>query len=189
MLVALLLAISLGLALQGGAYGPSAWLPMMAAVAGIALMMSIAGPAVSSSRTQKLLLAIFVLQAVWTAASLLWAGSRSNAWEETNRTLFYALAIVLVFAAVRWTRSAGLKAVAAAVTALAGAVGVFVLITFVITDDPLSLFISGRLNYPITYFNGLAALLMVGFWLALGMARAGRAAPRPRTPRPRDRRQ
>ena len=176
-LVALLLAISLGLALQGGAYGPSAWLPMMAAVAGIALMMSIAGPAVSSSRTQKLLLAIFVLQAVWTAASLLWAGSRSNAWEETNRTLFYALAIVLVFAAVRWTRSAGLKAVAAAVTALAGAVGVFVLITFVITDDPLSLFISGRLNYPITYFNGLAALLMVGFWLALGMA-SGARCPR-----------
>ena len=43
-----------------------------------------------------MLLLLLGLLAAWTAASLLWAGSRSNAWEETNRTLFYLVAVALV---------------------------------------------------------------------------------------------
>jgi sulfoacetaldehyde dehydrogenase len=42
---------------------------------------------------------------------------------------------------------------------------------------PADFFVNGRLNYPVTYWNGLASLLMTGFWLALGLAnRAGASA-------------
>jgi hypothetical protein len=177
-LVALFFAVSVGFVFQGGAYGPSTWLPLLVAVAALLLVVALAGPAVFSGRFQKVLLAVFALQAVWTAVSVFWAGSRSNAWEETNRTLFYALTLVLVFAAVRWAGVAAVKAIAASATVVAGVVAVVALANLALTSDPLSLFVGGRLNYPITYFNGLAALLMVGFWLALGMANGARCSPR-----------
>ncbi len=172
--IGLLLAVTLGLVFQGGAYGPSTWLPLMVAVGALALTMALAGPAVSSTRFQRALLAIFALQAVWTAASVLWAGSQANAWEETNRTLFYLLVLCLAFVAIRWSGVLGLKALALAVTLTAATVALTVVITLAVSSDPSTLFASSRLNWPITYFNGLAALLMMGFWLALGMANGSR---------------
>ena len=172
--IGLLLAITLSLVFQGGAYGPSTWLPLMVAVGALALTLALAGPAVSSSRLQKALLAIFALQAVWTAASVLWAGSQANAWEEANRTLFYLVIICLAFVAIRWSDVLGLKALALAVALTAAVAGVSVLITLAVSSDASALFLADRLNWPITYFNGLAALLMMGFWLVLGMANGAR---------------
>ncbi len=185
-LVALLLAVSVGLVLQGGSYGPSTWLPLLAATAGLALVVALAGPAVFSGRYQKILLALFALQTIWTAASVFWADSQANAWEETNRTLFYALTLMLAFTAVRWAGLTGLKAVAVSVTLVAAGVCVWLLVSLNVSFEPLGFFDDGRLNYPITYFNGLAALLMVGFWLALGMANGPRCALRRKaeTPEP-----
>ena len=48
-----------------------------------------------------------------------------------------------------------------------------VLLRLGLASDPSLYFASGRLNYPITYWNGLAAFLVMGFWLALGAANAG----------------
>ena len=177
--IGLLLAVCLGLIFQGGAYGPSTWLPLMVAVAAMLIPLAIAGPRFSSGRFQKILLLVFALQAAWTAASLIWASSMNNAWEETNRTLFYALTLLLVFAAVRWARSAALKAIVASVLTIAGVVALVIVFTLVFSGDPLSLFGSARLKYPITYFNGLAALLMVGFWLALAVADGARYPAKP----------
>jgi len=84
-------------------YSPGDWLPLMIAVALLAAVACVWGPSLRLSRTQKILLGLFVLQALWTAASMLWAWSASNAWQETNRTLFYVLAAIVVFSAVRWT--------------------------------------------------------------------------------------
>ncbi len=86
--------------------------------------------------------------------------------------------LVLVFMAVRWAGTAALRALAAAVTVIAGMVAVVALATLTFGSDPMGLFVSGRLNYPITYFNGLSALLMMGFWLALGMANGARCKPK-----------
>jgi hypothetical protein len=180
--VTLLFAVCVGLVLQGGAYDPSTWLPLMAAVAALAIPLATVGPVATSGRFQRMVLAVFALQAVWTAASVFWAGSQSNAWQETNRTLFYALTLALAFTAVRWAGSAALKALAAAVVVVAGVVAALVLVTLAVSADPLSLFMERRLNYPITYFNGLAALLMMGFWLALGMANGVRSRPKTAAP-------
>ncbi len=178
-LVGLLLAVSAGLVFQGGSYGPSTWLPIMVAVAALGLVVAVAGPAVSSGRIPKIILAMFALQTIWTAASFFWAESQANAWEEANRTVFYLTALLLTFVAVRWAGTAALKAIASSVIAIAVAVAAAILVTLGVSSDPSSLFLSGRLYYPITYFNGLAALLMVGFWLALGMANGARCTPKP----------
>jgi len=108
----------------------------MAGVAALALLVTIAGPRLSSSRLQKSLLALFVLQTVWTAVSLLWASSLANAWEETNRTLFYALALLLVFAALRWAGVTGLKALAVSIAGLVTIVAAVIIATLAVSSDP-----------------------------------------------------
>ena len=176
--IALLCAVCLGLAFQGGGYTPSSWLPFLIGTAALAVVAAVSGPTALSGRFQKVLLALFVAQVVWTAASILWAGSAANVWEEANRSLFYAAGAALAFVAVRWAGRAGLTALAALVTGMIGAMALMVAIRLGVSADPLAFLLDGRLNYPVTYFNGLAALLMIGFWLALGMANAAGGASR-----------
>jgi hypothetical protein len=173
-IIVILSMISLSLAFRSGAYGLADWLPHMIGVAALAVVVSLGGPAVFSDRLQKIILALFAAQAVWTAASILWATSAGNAWEEINRTLFYAVTIALVFAAVRWAGSKALTALATLITVSIGIVALVIALSLWTSDNPVSYFEAGRLNYPVTYFNGLAALLMLGFWLALGMATGAR---------------
>ena len=132
-----------------------------------------------SSRFQKVVLGLFAAQVVWTVASIIWATSAGDAWEEINRTLFYALGVALTFVAVRWARQAGLNALAVLLSGTVGVMAVVVAVRLGTSSDPVGLFVGGRLNYPVTYFNGLASLLMIGFWLALGAANAtGTRLPR-----------
>lgn len=168
--IIILCAVCLALAFRSGAYSPAEWLPFTIGLAAVALMVIASGPRVRCTRSQKALLGLFAAQATWTLASMLWATSRANAWEEINRTLFYAVAIGLTFAAVRWAGPAGLKMLSVAVTAVAGIVALVIAIRLGVSENPAGLFANSRLSYPVTYFNGQAALLMIGFWLALGMA-------------------
>lgn len=177
-LVGVACGVCLLLAFRSGAYSASSWLPVLIGVAALALVVTVAGPALSVGGWQKALLALFAGQAVWTAASILWAPSMANAWEETNRTLFYVLGVALVFVAVRWAGQVGLRALTLFLT---GAIGIMALVAALrlgIGSDAKDLFVGGRLNYPVTYFNGLAALLMIGFWLALCLANAPGAGHR-----------
>lgn len=178
-LVVLVCLAALALVFRSGAYGPADWLPFLIGLAALAIVMGVSGPSLFASRYQKALLGLFAAQAVWTAASLFWAGSRANAWEETNRTLLYAVVVALIFAAVRWTGSRGLKTLVGLLTTAVTLVAVVILVRLGVTQDPMRFFLTARLNYPVTYFNGLAALLMIGFWLALCTANA--AGGRPRT--------
>ncbi len=168
--LSLLCGVCLGMTYAGTSYAPRYWLPFLIAVAALAIVMSAAGPAVPSGRFQKILLALFALQAVWTAASILWAGSQANAWEEINRTLFYVVTVALVFTAVRWAGRTGLKALALLVLGVTALIAFETAMGLAVANEPLDFFASGRLNHPIAYFNGLACLWMIGFWLALGMA-------------------
>ena len=129
------------------------------------------GPAPAAfGRFRLVLIGLFAAQAVWTAASVLWASSLSNTWEEVNRTLFYAVGLALAMVGVRWIGRLGLRVLAALVMATIGVMGVFLAVRLGTSDDPSRYFASGRLQYPVSYFNALAALLVIGFWLAMGMA-------------------
>ncbi len=175
-LAAFLAAVELGLAFRAGSYFPRSWLPLALAVAAVALVLVGFGPRPSFSRGQALLLGAFGLQAVWTGVSLAWAGSSTNAWQEADRTLLYVIGVGLAALAVRWAGSRGLRWLAAL---LLGAIGVVALATLgrlAAGSELVRLFTGGRLQYPVTYWNGLAALLMMGFWLALGLSTAPRRA-------------
>ena len=165
-----LCAAGLGLAFQGGSYLPADWLPYVIGITALAVVMCISGPAVCSGRWPKVLLAVLGVLALWTAASLFWTTSLANTWEELNRTLFYLVVVALVFAAVRWAGPAGTRVLAWSVTALITATAVVMVVSFAVSDDPAQYWASSRLQYPITYFNALAAFLMIGFWLSMGLA-------------------
>jgi hypothetical protein len=169
----LLGAASLTLTLSRGAYVPMDWLPVAVGIAALALVLVATGPNVGASRPQTVLVALFAAQAVWTGLSMLWASSPFNAWQELNRTLLFGLGLTLAFAAVRWCGPAGQRWLATLVAACVATVGVIIIVRLATTANPASLFASGRLNYPVTYWNALAALLMLGFWLTLGLANAG----------------
>jgi hypothetical protein len=176
-IIALLCAVCAGLAFQSGAYSPQNWLPFMVGVAALAVVVCFAGPAVPSGRFQKILLALFVAQAGWTLASIAWADSTANAWEETNRTVFYLIAVALVFAAVRWAGHRGLRALAVLVALVTMIVAVVIVVRLAVDGEPVDFFVDRRLNWPIGYYNALASFLMIGFWLALGLANAAGERP------------
>ncbi|MBN1630611.1 MAG: O-antigen ligase family protein [Thermoleophilia bacterium] len=181
-IIVLLCAVCVGLAFQSGGYSPRTWLTSLAGVAALALVVSLAGPTVSSGRFQKVLLCLFGLQTAWTAASLAWASSTANAWEEANRTLFFAIVLALVFAAVRWSGRRGLRALVTLLIAVVAAVALYVVISLAVSVRPEDFFVRGRLNAPIGYFNALSCFLMIGFWLALGLASAPTAGTQARAP-------
>jgi hypothetical protein len=173
-IIVLLSAVVLGLAFRSGAYSPADWLPFLIGVAALGLMMAISAPGIPAGRYQRVSLALFGLQAVWTVLSIFWATSAGDTWEEINRTLFYAVTVALVFAAVRWAGPLALRVLAGLLTTVVVVVAVVILVRLATSPDAVSLMPAGRLNYPITYFNGLACFLMIGFWLALGLANGAR---------------
>jgi hypothetical protein len=185
-----LLATSLTVVIRHGGYAPADWLLPMIVLGAVGLALAAlavfriwpragtaafgtvgANPRLSSS--QRILLLLLGLLAAWTAASLLWAGSRSDAWEETNRTLFYLVAVALVVVFVRLVGPRSWVWLIVGLLAVTTVTAFLVLLRLGLASDPMLYFASGRLNYPITYWNGLAAFLAMGFWLALGAANAG----------------
>ena len=185
-----LLSTSLILVIRHGGYAPADWLlPMivlgavglsLAALAVFGLWPRAGGAGFGTigedprlSPSQRMLLLLLGLLAAWTAASLLWAGSRSDAWEETNRTLFYLVAVALVVVFVRLMGRRSWIWLIVGLIAVITVAAFLVLLRLGWASDPTLYFASGRLNYPITYWNGLAAFLVMGFWLALGAANVG----------------
>jgi hypothetical protein len=170
-LMALMSATCLALALSHGAYQPADWLPYSLGLAALGIVVCLSGAAPAPfGRLRLVILGIFAAQAVWTTASMLWATGHADAWEEINRTLFYAVGMLLAAVAVRWAGRLGLWLLAGFVLAAITVMGLFLAIKLGVSADPTRYFSSSRLQYPISYFNGLAALLVLGFWLAIGMA-------------------
>ena len=170
--VAIVAVCCLGLAFRSGAYSPADWLPFLIGIAALACVVAVSGPVVRAGRVQRVLLALFALLAVWTVLSIFWATSRGDTWEEINRTLFYAVTVALVFAAVRWAGPLGLRVLTGLLVTVIGITALVVIVRLRTSADPAYLFPGGRLNYPISYYNGVGCFLMIGFWLALGLANA-----------------
>jgi O-antigen ligase len=181
-IMAILAAASLGLVFRSGAYSPADWLPFMIGVGALALMVAISSPTVTAGPLQRVLLGAVALLAVWTTLSIFWASSLGDTWEEINRTAFYVLVIALVFAGVRWSGPTGLRVLATLIVVIVGITAVVIAVKLATDSDAIGMLPHGRLNYPITYFNGIACFLMVGFWLCLGLANGMGGAPSRRKP-------
>ncbi len=109
----------------------------------------------------------------WTALSAIWSGSPGDAIEGACRSFLYAGLFTLPIATLPD------PAAARRLAALAGAtLGAFVLVFFAVVyvrGEPL--FLAGRLNAPIGYRNGTAALFVMAFWPLICVAAARAISP------------
>ncbi len=157
-----------------GAFDLRYWAPLT--LLALALLLSqVAAGALSLPRRAAPLLAIGAIWAfaAFTMLSAAWADSAAAAWEGAARTLFYAALFTLAVAspggprARRWV-GAGLVLGVLAI----GLIGEVRLLA----GDP-GAFLAGRLNDPIGYRNGTAALFSFAAWPLVGFAaRRGNAS-------------
>ena len=107
--------------------------------------------------------------AIWSGISIAWADmSRHDAWVETVRTTGYAAAFVLGGSLLANARAfARYAALAGFGIALVGGITLGRILT---ADAPLRSFVAGRLDWPIGYAPGLAAMYLMGMLLLLGVS-------------------
>ena len=116
--------------------------------------------------------------AVWSLASALWGASPQSAVEDGARILFYAGLFTLPLVTLSDRRS--VQTVAAVAL---GGLALVTLGTFMhILLDGDSAFLAGRLDDPIGYRNGTAALFVLAFWPLLCLAAARRVSTLLRAP-------
>jgi hypothetical protein len=110
----------------------------------------------------------------WSFLSIGWSESAGQALNAANQWALYAAAFALLLLILRSERAGQLLIGAATAGILV--VAVYVLIAMRWGDGP-GLFVAGRLNDPLGYVNGEAALFLFGFWPLIAVAERARRAP------------
>lgn len=114
----------------------------------------------------------------WTALSALWADSPGSAVEAGARTALYAALFALAVTSLHERRPAQRVAAVAL-----GGLAALVLVTYLrVLIDPGDTFLAGRLDDPVGYRNGTAALFVLAFWPLLCVAATRRVAAALRGP-------
>ena len=163
-LIALLLVFATA---EDGAFDLRYWAPLAILVL-IMLLTMLIGGGLRFPRTRPLIGALAAIWGftAWTLLSAAWAQSAANAWEGGGRTLLYAALFTVGLTALpdRRLRSWLGTGLVAAVSSIA------VVTLFVLLSDGTGAFLAGRLNDPIGYRNGTAALFAFAVWPLIGVA-------------------
>jgi hypothetical protein len=121
---------------------------------------------------------LFAAFAAWTGLSMLWSDSPERSFDEFTRVLAYLGVFAL---AVAVQRQGGLRRMVGAVGAAIAVLGILALMSrlhpawFPVDEAAQTLSnVQARLNYPLDYWNGLAALIGLGIVPLLGLAANGR---------------
>lgn len=166
-------ALILYLALSGGGYDVVVRSEVGVAVWWIVLLGALVGvlPVRPLGRGEKVILALLVAFAAWTALGISWSESSERSMEEVGRVLIFAgvLALSLV-AQDREVLRRTVRAVGSAIVA----VGVLALLSRLepswLSANEVLPGAEARLAYPLNYWNGLAALMALGIPLLLVLA-------------------
>jgi O-antigen ligase len=150
------------------------WAPLTLLALALLLALTLAGTlALPAPRAPSLALAAIWAFAAFTMLSAAWASSAADAWEGAARTIFYAALFTLAVAAPAGAR--GRRWLGAGLVLGVLATGVVAEARLLAGDT--GAFLAGRLNDPIGYRNGTAALFSFAAWPLLGFAaRRGWAA-------------
>jgi hypothetical protein len=153
--VAALLFIALAVAFEGG-FALRHWAPV-----GIFVVVLLAAcrrrRVDGAARAACALLWAF---AAWTTASLIWADAPGAALDGGVQNLFYAALFALPIVTLPDREAAGRVSVVLAVVLF-----VMTAVTFVaLALDGPGMFLAGRLDEPVEYRNGTAALFAMAFW-------------------------
>ena len=170
------------LALKGGGYDEIVYGQVGIAVWWIVLLGALVGvlPVARVGRAGWLGLGLLVMLAAWTALGIGWSESAERSFVEVGRVAMYAGVFALALTAQ------GRDGVMRTVNAVATAIGVVAALALLSRFHP-ELFptnttaqflpsVSSRLNYPLNYWNGLAALTAIGIPLMLAVATGARRA-------------
>lgn len=121
-------------------------------------------------------LGAFAALGAWTALSALWSPSVPSTLDEAQRMLAYVGSVLLALLVVdRRTVRHLLGGVLTAIVLIGGYALATRLLPDRIGDFDSSNFGNYRLSEPVTYWNGLAIFLVIGVFLAVGVAARGRA--------------
>lgn len=157
-----------------GAFDLRYWAPLTLLTLALLLALTLAGT-LSLPGRGALTLAVAAIWAfaAYTMLSATWAESAGDAWEGAARAIFYAGLFTLAVATPAGARGRGWVA-----TGLVLGVVLTGLVTEVrLLAGDTGAFLAGRLNDPIGYRNGTAALFSFAAWPLLGFAaRRGHAS-------------
>ena len=121
-------------------------------------------------------LGALVAVGVWTALSALWSPSVPSTLDEAQRVLAYVGSVLLALLVVDKRTVRHLLGGVLTAIALIGAYALGSrLLPDRIGDFDSSNFGNYRLSEPVTYWNGLAIFVVIGVFLAVGVAARGRA--------------
>jgi hypothetical protein len=150
------------------------WLPYAIVVALVVAAISLSGAALAPQPLAGAGVAALVLLAAWVGISARWSAAPSLARDEALLTALYALALLLPLLTIGSV--AERLGAAAVVVAGLGALAVATELRLRYGSHPDTLYVYGRLDFPVSYPNANAAFFLVGFWPAIGLA-ARRAWP------------
>ncbi|MEA2168813.1 MAG: hypothetical protein QOF76_2113, partial [Solirubrobacteraceae bacterium] len=153
--VAALLFIALAIAFEGG-FALRHWAPV-----GIFVVVLLAACRRRRlSGNARIACALLWAFAVWTTVSVLWADVPGAAFEGGAQNLFYAALFALPLVTLPDREAAGRVGVVLAVVLF-----VITAVTFVaLALSGPGMFLAGRLDEPVEYRNGTAALFAMAFW-------------------------
>jgi O-antigen ligase/polysaccharide polymerase Wzy-like membrane protein len=154
--------------LATGSTDAADWLPY-AFLAGLLLAVVLgSGDAARPYRREVAAVAALVALAAWAALSISWSAAPSLARDEALLTLFYATALLVPLVTLR--TAADRLFASAAVAGAAGIVSVGAGVVLRFGSNQADHFYSGRLSFPVSYPNALAAVFLIGFWPAVVLA-------------------
>lgn len=150
------------------------WIPYAVGSTLLLAVVLVSGVAVQPGRLPLVATVLLLLFAGWSLTSAIWAPSAALARNDGLLALLYALVFLIPLLTLRG-RLDRLAASAFAVGALTG-LALLTALWLREKGDPELLYYGGRLDFPITYWNGQAAMTLIGFWPAIALA-ARRDAP------------
>jgi hypothetical protein len=167
--VACIVGISYALAWDtGGSIRAADWLAYAVLATLVLAVVLLSGSAVRPERLPLVGTALLVGFAIWTALSAAWSPAPSLARDDGLLALFYAVCLLTPLVTLR---AAADRLAATVVFVLGlGALAVWTAVWLREKGDPELLYYASRLDFPITYWNGQAAMALVGFWPAVALA-------------------
>jgi hypothetical protein len=155
---------------RDGAIEATIWYPVALVLLAAVVVVRIAAGWFPGGSSRASLAAVGCLTAFvfWGFATIAWAAVRGDAWDGSNKALFYLLAFALL---ATWPVSArALWPVVLLLAAVVALEGVITVEQFIRAEDPSEFGIGTRLSEPLGYPNATAALFMIMFWLMVGLA-------------------
>ncbi|HEU5143129.1 MAG TPA: O-antigen ligase family protein [Solirubrobacterales bacterium] len=150
-----------------GAFDMRYWAPLTILTLAVLCALTVAGTFSLPERGPlAVALAAIWIFAAYTMLSAAWAESAADAWEGAARTAFYAALFTLAAAAPADDR--GRRLTAAGI--VGGVIAVGMATELVLLIDGSNAFLAGRLDDPIGYRNGTAALFAFAAWPLVTLA-------------------